>query len=90
MDRHERAARIAALSTLIREKEKELDTLLNGGEPEPIAKRSQQRCSVCQQVGHTARNCPTKENVNGHTRTVEATEPDGPFGVRDAEASKAA
>jgi len=30
------------------------------------AERKEIKCSLCQQPGHTARTCPTKDKANGH------------------------
>ena len=54
--------RLTRIKDLIETKERvdaELDELIGGGALDK-RKRSPQKCSNCEQEGHTARNCPTK------------------------------
>lgn len=53
----EKLERIAQLIATKRATDEELTALLGGGE----FKKKTVKCSVCSQEGHTARNCPTKE-----------------------------
>lgn len=55
-------ATLDRIAQLIEEKrtiDGELSALLGGGEH----KRKTVRCSVCSEEGHTARNCPQKEQT---------------------------
>jgi len=53
--------RLTRIKDLIETKERvdaELDELIGG--PSERRKRAPQKCGICDNEGHTARNCPTK------------------------------
>ena len=56
--------RIVIVKKLITERE-EIDRKLSellGGE---LSDKKERRCSICHEVGHQARTCPTKQKSNG-------------------------
>ncbi len=60
--------RIALAKRLISQREdidRQLLELLGGDTPD----KKERRCSVCHDVGHQARTCPTKQKSDGYVTT---------------------
>jgi hypothetical protein len=80
MDMMQKAERIAELLKVRKDTDAEMKTLIDGGDIAALAPakgRAPQKCSVCDEEGHTARTCPHKERGNGSAGTVETAQPHG-------------